>query len=149
MILGPWLEDNIEHLMARGLPFYRRMEMSPPDRQMRYLEHGLTIGPSFLSDALKAPPIDAVRQTMSDNDPGETHFKGDSICEGPNVMWLWTTGNKVDFDYFSRLNEPLRDWGYVFWDQKRLEFWSLPNEEYQIWAGRRKAGLRKALAEAS
>lgn len=123
--------------------------MSSPDRQMRYLEHGLTNGPSFLSDALKAPPIDAVYQTMTSNGPDEAHFENDSICDGPNVMWLWTTGNKVDFNYFDWQNESLREWGYVFWDQKRLEAWSLPNEEYEIWAERRRAGLRKALAEAS
>ena len=135
--------------MARGLPFYRRMEMSPPDRQKRYLYHGLRIGPSFLSDALKAPPIDAVRQTIACIDPDEAHFESDSIGKGPNVMWLWTTSNKVDFNWFSWQNEPLREWGYVFWDQKRLEFWSLPNEEYDTWAERRCAELRKALAEAS
>ena len=135
--------------MARGLPFYRRMETSPPDSQMRYLDHGLRNGPSFLSDALNAPPIDAVYQTIAGNDPDEAHFESDSICDGPNVMWLWTTGNKVDFDYFLWQNLPLREWGYVFWDQKRLDSWSLPNEEYEVWAERRRAGLCKALAEAS
>ena len=135
--------------MARGLPFYRRMETSPPDRQMRFLDHGLRNGPSFLSDALNAPTMDAVYQTMDGNDPDEAHFESDSICDGPNVMWLWTTGNKVTFDYFLWQNESLREWGYVFWDQKRLDIWSLPNEEYEVWAERRRAGLRKALAEAS
>ena len=135
--------------MARGLPFYRRMKMSPPDRQIHYLDHGLRIGPSFLSDALNAPPIDAVYQTMAGNDPDEAHFESDSVSEGPNVMWLWSTGKKVDFDYFVPLNEPLREWGYVFWDQKRLDIWNLPYEEYETWAERRRAGLRKALAEAT
>ena len=135
--------------MARGMPFYRRMEMSLPDMQIGLLYGGLRIGPSFLSDALEAPPIDAVYQTMTSNDPDEAHFESDSICKGPNVMWLWTTGNKVDFDYYSSQHEPLREWGYVFWDRKRLEAWGLPNEEYEIWAERRSAGLRKALAEAS
>ena len=135
--------------MARGLPFYRRMETSLPDRQVGYLKQGLRSGSSFLSDALNAPPIDAVYHFMSDNEPDEAHFESDSICDGPNVLWLWTTGNKVDFDYFSWQDEPLREWGYVFWDQERLEAWSLPNEDYEIWAERRREGLRKALAERS
>ena len=135
--------------MARGLPFYRRLETSLPDRQIGYLDDRLRIGPSFLSDALKALQIDAVYGITTSNDPDEAHFESDSICKGPNVMWLWTTGNKVGFNYFDWQNEPLREWGYVFWDQKRLEAWSLPNEEYETWAERRSAGLRKALAEAS
>ena len=111
---------------------------------MGYLEHGLTKGPSFLSDALKAPPIDAVC-----HDPDESRLESDSVCQRPNVMWLWTTGNKVYSNYFLWQNGPLREWGYVFWDQKRLSIWNLPNEEYEIWVERRRAGLRKALAEAS
>lgn len=53
----------------------------------------------------------------------------------------WTPAN------FLWQNEPLREWGYVFWDQKRLEKWDVPNEEYDTWVERRRVDLRKALAE--
>ena len=147
--LGPWLEDNIECLMALGLRFYRRMETSSPGRQMLYLNHRLHIGPSFLSDALKEASEAAVFQTLAVDDPVEVHFEGDSVRGGPNVMWLWTSGHKMDFSYFLWQNETLREWGYVFWDQKRLEKWGFPNEEYETWVERRKVELRKALAERS
>ena len=135
--------------MALGLRFYRRIETSSPGRQMRFLDHGLHMGPSFLSDALKEPPQADVYQTLYVDDPIEVHFEGDSVRGGPNVMWLWTTGNKMDFSYFLWQNETLREWGYVFWDQKRLEKWGVPNEEYETWVERRRAGLRKALAKQS
>lgn len=143
----PWLEENIEYLMALSLRFYRRMEMSTPDRQMRYLEHGLRVGPSFLSDALKEPSQAAVDQTLAVDDPVEIHFEGDDVRGGRNVMWLWATGNGMDPSCFLWQNEPLREWGYVFWDQKRLEKWDVPNEEYDTWVERRRVDLRKALAE--
>ena len=133
--------------MALSLRFYRRMETSSSDRQMRYLDHGLRSGPSFLSDALKEPPLAAVYQTLTVDDAVEVHFEGDNNCDGPNLMWLWATDNKMSYDYFFWQNEPLREWGYVFWSQKRLEKWGLPNEEYETWVERRRAGLRKTLAE--
>lgn len=141
---GPWLEENIEYLMALSLRFYRRMEMSSPGRQMRYLDHGLRSGPLFLSDALKAPSQAAVYQTLAVDDPVELHFEGDSVHSGPNVMWLWATGNGMDFSYFLPENSPLREWGYVFWDQKRLEKWDVPDEDYGTWVERRRAQIRKA-----
>ena len=50
-------------------------------------------------------------------------------------------------DCFSSRHEPLRVRGYVFWDQKRLEEWNIPNEGYGIWVEGRSARIRKALAE--
>lgn len=82
-------------------------------------------------------------------DSPEAHFEGDSVRSGPNMIWLWTTGNKLESSYFRWQDEPLREWGYVFWDQKRLEKWNLPNEEYETWVKRRREGIRKALAEQS
>ncbi|KAF6220122.1 hypothetical protein HO133_003253 [Letharia lupina] len=143
----PWLEENIEYLMALSLRFYRRLEMSSPSRQMRYLDYGLRSGPSFLSDALKEPPQAAVHQTLFVDDPVEVHFEADSVRGGPNVIWLLATCNRMDCSYFLWQNEPLREWGYVFWDQKRLEKWDVPNEEHGTWVERRRAGLRKALSE--
>ena len=116
---------------------------------MRYLYHGLHIGPSFLSAALKEPPLAAVHQTLAVDDVAEAHFEGDSVRSGPNVMWLWAADNKVDFDYFLWQNEPLREWGYVFWDQNRLEKWGLPNEPYETWVERWRAALRRKIAERS
>ncbi len=135
--------------MALSLRFYRRIETSSPGRQMRFLDHGLRMGPSFLSDTLKEPTQAEVYHTLYVDDPVEVHFEGDSVRGGPNVMWLWTTGNKMDFSYFLRQNKTLREWGYVFWDQKRLEKWGVPNEEYETWLERRRAGLRKASAKQS
>lgn len=134
--------------MALGLRFYRRLEISSPDRQMGYLYHGLHSRSSFLSDALTEPPL-ADYRTLVMEDALEAHFEGDSVRSGPNMMWLWTTGNKLEFSYFRWQDEPLREWGYVFWDQKRLEKWNLPNEEYGTWLERRGEGIRKALAEQS
>ena len=133
--------------MALSLRFYRRIEISSPDRQVGYLNYGLTCGSLFLSDALKTPSWADVCQYMATDEPVEIHFQGDKVRSGPSVMWLWTTGNTMDFGYFDWQNEPLREWGYVFWDQQRLEKWGVPNEEYETWVERRRARLRKALAE--
>lgn len=109
---------------------------------MRYLEHGLREGPHFLSHTLEQPPQAAVYQDMYMDNPIELHFEGDSVRSGPNVMWLWVTGNRMEFSYFFWENEPIREWGYVFWDQKRLEKWNVPNEKYTTWAERSRAHIR-------
>ena len=134
--------------MALGLRFYRRLEISSPERQMDYLDRGLHSGPYFLSDALTEPPLADYRNSVME-DALEAHFEGDSVRSGPNRMWLWTTGSKLESSYFRWQDEPLREWGYVFWDQKRLGNWDLPNEEYETWVERRREGIRKALAEQS
>ena len=135
--------------MALSLPFYRRMEMSSPERQMRYLDHGLQIGPPFLSSALSKPSEAAIYQEMIVEDPVKLHFGGDNVRSGPNVMWLWASYNGIDLGYFWPVHEPLRKWGYVFWDQKRLEKWDVPNEDYEAWSERRRAQIRARLRKAS
>ena len=135
--------------MALSLRFYRRIQTSSRRRQIGYLELGLRNGSSFLSDALDVPSQADVYQTLAVDDEVEVQFEGDNVRSGPNVMWLWATGNKVDFSYYLWQNEPLREWGYVFWDQKRLEKWDVPNEEYETWVERRRAALRKKIAERS
>lgn len=135
--------------MALSLRFYRRIQTSSPRRQVEYLELGLHNGSSFLSHALDVPSQADVYQTLAVDDEVEVHFEGDNVRSGPNVMWLWATGNRVDFSYYLWQNEPLREWGYVFWDQKRLEKWDVPNEEYEEWVERRRAALRKEIAERS
>lgn len=91
---------------------------------MRCLDHGLNNGPSFLSDALKLPSQAAVYQILAVDDPVEVHFEGDNLRSGPNVMWLWPTGNRMDPSLF------LRKRCCIFWGQKRLGKWDCPNEEY-------------------
>ena len=95
---------------------------------MRYLDHGLRSGPSLFSDALKEPSQADVYQNVAMDDPVEVHFEGDSVCSGPNAMWLWATDKRLDFNYFLWQREPLREWGCVFWDQKRLEKWDFGNQ---------------------
>ena len=132
--------------MSLGLRFYRTMRMSPPGRQVHYLFDGLREGPYFLTDALKVMPDAAFYQPWGPDDPVEVYFEDDCVRNGPNVMWLWSSNYRVQFDYFFRAKEPLREWGYVFWDQKRLQKWNLPNEEYSTWIERRRQKLRKSWA---
>lgn len=128
-------EESRECLMALSLRFCRGMETSSPGRQMRYLDHGLSSGLSFLSDALNEPPQAAVYQGLCVDEPSELHFEGDGVHRGPSMSWLWTTGNRMVFNYHIPQNEHLMKWGYVFWDQKRLGKWDVPNEEYGTWVG--------------
>ena len=119
--------------------------LSSPVRPIRYLDHGLRWRPSFLSDALKEAPQAAYYQYLAPNDRAEIHFEGDDVRSGPNMMWLWTTGGMMILDCFSSRHEPLKVRGYVFQDQKRLEEWNIPNEEYGTWVEGRSARIRKAL----
>lgn len=146
---GPWLEENIEYLMSLGLRFYRRMETSPPGRQMRYLFYGLRIGPPFLSEALKLTPEAMFYQPFGVDDPEVIPFEDDCVRDGPNVMWAWITDSEAEAEYFFWANETLREWGYVFWDQKRLREWNVPNEKYDTYFERKREEIRKSLAETS
>ena len=133
--------------MALSLRFYRRIETSPPDRQIRYMDHGLHCEPLFLTHGLE---LSAQYYSGWMDDPLEdAQFEDDNVCRGPNVMWLWANGNKIDCSYFLWQNEPLRKWGYVFWDQDRLTECRIPNEEYMTWVEKRWEGLRRALDAAS
>lgn len=126
--------------MALSLRFYREMETSSPGRQMRYLDHSLSSGLSFPSDALNQPPQAVVYQDLYVG----LHFEGDSVHRGPNVTLLWTTGNRMVFNYHIPQNEQVMEWGYVFWDQKRHGKWDVPNEEYGTWVEDKMAVFRKA-----
>ena len=116
---------------------------------MRYLFYGLSIVPSFLSDALKMPPEAAFYQPFGVDDPEVIPFEGDCVRDGPNVMWAWMTDSEAGADYFFWANETFREWGYVFWDQKRLQEWDVPNEKYDTYYERKREEIRKSLAETS
>ena len=135
--------------MSLGLRFYRRMETSPPDRQMRYLFYGLRIGPPFLSEALKLTPEAMFDQPFGVDDPEVIPFEDDCVRDGPNVMWAWITDSEAEAEYFFWANESLREWGYVFWDQKRLRKWNVPNEKYDTYFEGKREEIRKSLAETS
>ena len=53
----------------------------------------------------------------------------DSDKDAPNAAWTWSTGNKVEFNYFQPDKEDLRGWGYVMWDKERLGQWGILEED--------------------
>lgn len=45
----------------------------------------------------------------------------DDSAQGPNAGWIWANHGYYQFKYNLPINHVKRSWGYVFWDQKRLE----------------------------
>jgi hypothetical protein len=58
-------------------------------------------------------------------DGQELLFEDDSLVDGPNAAWPWSTNHKVHIFYFEAPKRPLGKWAYVMWDLGRLEYWRI------------------------
>jgi hypothetical protein len=116
--------------MSCGLLFLcRLLNASSAAQKASILAEKLYCGYKFLTEALEEPPYDWVYQTDmyydAEVDGRELLFEDDSLVDGPNAAWPWSTNYKVCIMFFEGHKQPLREWAYVMWDLGRLEDWRI------------------------
>lgn len=125
-----------------------------------YVDSLIAFGPTFLYEVLTAPSKDervyrieqkqktewviyvtprfALDAYESDLSWGSWQWKGmyDNLISErvPTTGWLWASSRGVQNTDFR-----LRGWGYVFWNQERLDGWGVTEENMINWPDSRKA----------
>jgi hypothetical protein len=123
--------ENIGYFMSCGLLFLSRLlNASSAAEKALILTENIYCdrGCEFLTKALEQDPYDWVYQTdmyYAAKDGRELLFEDDSLVDGPNAAWPWSTDHKVEVLYFEPHKQPLREWAYVMWDLGRLEDWRI------------------------
>ncbi|MCJ1449855.1 hypothetical protein MMC28_000183 [Mycoblastus sanguinarius] len=115
-----------ENCVSRGLYFYHLLSNSPRSKQVELFKNNMRTGLFIVTGAIDH----TTRSNLYEGDWSATRFKGDGDRDGPNVMWTRTFALETECNLFHLRYEPLRSWGYVFWDQERLEQWGLLSEEH-------------------
>jgi len=115
--------------MSVGLGFLCRLLNASSAVQMAsIIVTRISYDVGFLIDAFKEDPYDWVYGTekgIAAEEGQELLFEDDSLVDGPNAAWPWSTSQKVSIDYFEEGKQPLRKWAYVMWDHGRLERWGI------------------------
>jgi hypothetical protein len=119
--------------MSRSLRFlHHLLSTSSTVERSSILADNLFCDEDFLTGALEEDPYDAVYRTdlyEAGEEEHELRCESDSVVNGPNTGWVWSTDNKVYIFYFEVHEHILREWAYVRWDYDRLnnwEYWKFP-----------------------
>jgi hypothetical protein len=123
-----------QHLASLGLPFLRSLLEADLDGQKHMITKNYHCQTWSLHGALRSWPQVLTRSF-------ETHSKGwknDHVREfggddlpKRNQAWHWAHQNQHEM-YFSERNAPLREWGYVFWDENRLQRWGILDDPWPL-----------------
>lgn len=114
--------SSSEACMSVGLDFLFKMMKASKSEQLVMLEENRTEEYTFRTACLTARTQDYPSPTLADGQwVVGTSLPFISDEDGPNAAWVWANRGKVEFEYFLESTEPLRDWGYVMWDKKRLD----------------------------
>ncbi|KAL8681433.1 MAG: hypothetical protein Q9186_002438 [Xanthomendoza sp. 1 TL-2023] len=115
----------IEYIMSRGLAFVRRILKSEGlDRAHLVIANSIE-RIYYLTYVLKNPdPFEPLGEKDKEYDAGrfdgEEDFRGDHLDLLSQGL-LWANKNKVPEDFNREPLKGLRDWGYIFWDSRRLQ----------------------------
>jgi len=63
--------------------------------------------------------VEALLKQREDIEGTEQKFENE--LAGPNAGWTWSNGEKHTSRWFEENKTPMRKWGYVMWDKRRLE----------------------------
>jgi hypothetical protein len=116
-----WHGTSIEHILNLGLPFLRNLFSTSDIKSQRE-----PIMENFTSFLFSLPhvlrePANPFKAEMRDLEAGKVlTFEGDSPGKR-NLAWLWANQYRPSPHYASQCDADFRSWGYVFWDQARLE----------------------------
>ena len=124
-------EDRYRYHLFLGLDFFRNLILASHDDQMRILlESALNWTWESLTTALKEERLWGTDPLYESFEDGAYYGPcSDSDKDAPNAAWTWSTGNKVELNYFQPDKEELRGWGYVMWDKERLGQWGILEED--------------------
>lgn len=116
----------MEYILARGLPFLRQVFQSTGQERMQLVTSNNVYNTEFLTKALRQPSKDTeydrdVRKawgSVAGKVPPEA-VRDD--LDTFNLGWVWSHEDRLPPRHAAPWQKGLRDWGYVFWDRRRLE----------------------------
>ena len=124
-------EEHLEHLISLGLSHIRSIIQSTGDKQRELFLHFVGVSiifhleSEFLSKALRSlgsnpnaiSHYNAFQYVEKDFTPACDENGYSELPQG----WLWGHLHLQPLRLWNELHKGLRDWGYVFWDLKRLQ----------------------------
>ena len=124
-------EEHLEHLISLGVLYIRRMIQSTGDKQrdlfLHLVYHSVIfhLESDFLSRALQSlgPNPNAIRHYNAFENIGKEFTPAcdeNGYSELPQG-WLWGHYHLQPSRLWAERHKGFRDWGYVFWDFKRLQ----------------------------
>ena len=124
-------EQHLEHLISLGLSYIRQIIQSTGDKQRDLFLHFVRpsvvfhLDTDFLSKALRSlgPNPNAIRHynAFEDIEKEFTPACDENGYSEPPQGWLWGHFHLQPYMLWNGRHKGLRDWGYVFWDLKRLQ----------------------------
>ncbi|KAK2831958.1 hypothetical protein FQN49_006996 [Arthroderma sp. PD_2] len=111
----------VEHCMALGLEFLHSWLTKYKGEPQNALVRGfMPMNMDFLSQTMMEYQNLEYEGDYLFNIDG-TQFTADTHYNRPNQAWTWSlVDGESSIYYFRSWADGLRQWGYVFWDQKRL-----------------------------
>jgi hypothetical protein len=115
----------MDRLCCAGLKDLRIIFLAKLDIRNHYLHENDHIVGFFLSDTLSLPPMPSGNSITEEE--SQAVMRGDASApftednlKQRNEAWIWSHDNKPSVEWGTSRALPFRDWGYVFWDSKRL-----------------------------
>lgn len=101
-------------------------------KQKAILRGTLSRAVYFIVDALDTIPQYEYGWDFGDESTDGKTFLSDADWNSPNLAWTWCLINSpredASIELWRDLSNPLRKWGFLFWDEHRLKEWSLSPE---------------------
>ncbi|KAE8365412.1 hypothetical protein BDV27DRAFT_156904 [Aspergillus caelatus] len=156
-------DTNREHYVSYGLGFlYRWIHVSSITcreerliKQKAILRGTLSSSAQYILSALDTDPeIEYFMDFGDEGSDGKT-FLSDADWNSPNLAWTWclinATLEDASIELWRDVTNPLRNWGFLFWDEHRLKEWGFIPErmrEEQETCHNEPADTRSDLGEA-
>jgi hypothetical protein len=110
LFTGFWRAQNTGYLMSLGLLFLcRLLNTSSAQQRASILKYNIHCDREFLTKALEEDPYHWVYHTdmyAAAENGQELLFEDDSLIDGPNAAWPWSTNYNVDILYFQEYKQP-------------------------------------------
>lgn len=133
-------DEHRENYVSLGLGFlYHSIHVSSITcreerllKQKAILRGTLSRAVYFIVDALDTIPQYEYGWDFGDEGTDGKTFLSDADWNSPNLAWTWCLINSphedASIELWRDLSNPLRKWGFLFWDEHRLKEWSLSPE---------------------
>ena len=116
---------HIEHLLSLGLPYVRKiLEATGNERRDLLLREPFCADHherDFLTATLGLDPLRPPSKRWRWRQGDRIRSSDQAIKANAPPGWLWAHGERGYSDLVEKAHKGLRDWGYVFWDQDRLQ----------------------------
>ena len=124
----------IERIMSGGLPLLQDIFTTDTKRATNLILLNSVPLPEFLSEALLVPrrlSDDAIKAVSAELKLCPLKFSGDDVYQS-SIGWLWGHDWKPSKHAGEPQMKGLRDWGYVFWDERRMRASGILDRWYKI-----------------